>query len=238
MLERLQSKFNLASKLPEDFDGIPVVPPFGAWFFPWSYERRVDDIPSLWSLAKATMSDPPDKLDPKLFLRCLDIKAVRPPKLTMGMFWLNPRHYVALDENNRKLFERNAIDTEVNDLPSYLRLIGEVKEKLGTDYPKISRSAWEQSNSEVSPDVKKQYWAGGSRWGDTSKVEEFTQGDVWQIGWDKEDENRTAKETWSLFEHMKVGDEFARKDTEDETTSLSTTSAKYLKRTTRRACCD
>jgi hypothetical protein len=54
MLERLQAEFNLTSKLPEDFDGIPVVPPFTARFFPWGYERRVDDISSLWALAKST----------------------------------------------------------------------------------------------------------------------------------------------------------------------------------------
>jgi len=208
MLERLQAKFNLASKLPDDFDGIPVVPPFGAWFFPWGNERRVDDIPSLWALAKATVSSPPDKLDPKLFMRCLDIKTVGPPKLTMGMFWLNPRHYIALDENNRKLFEQNAIDTEVDDLPSYLRLIQAVNEKLGADYPVISRRAWEQSNK---PPVEKQYWAGGAYWSGTSKVEEFKQGNFWQIGWDKEEAKPAAKATWDRLEHVNVGDEFAIK---------------------------
>lgn len=211
MLARLRTLFSLASKLPEDFDGVPVLPPFGARFFPWGYERQPDDIPSLWALAKSTVSSPPEKLDPKLFLRCLDIKSVRPPKLTMGMFWLNPRHYIALDENNRKLFEQNAIDTEVNDLPSYLRLIGEVNEKLGVDYPKISRNAWEQSSSEVPPPVKMQYWAGGAYWDGTSKVEEFKQGNFWQIGWDKEEKKPAAKETWDRFEHVNVGDEFAIK---------------------------
>jgi hypothetical protein len=211
MLERLQGKFNLASESPEDFDGIPVVPPFGAWFFPYASEREVDDIPSLWALAKSTVSVRPDKVDPKLFLRCLQIKSVGPPKLTMGMYWLNPLHYIALDENNRKLFERNAINTKVNDLSSYLQLIREVNEKLGADYPKISRSAWEQSRSEAVPVAKKQYWAGGSQWDGTSKVEEFTKGNFWQIGWDKEEAKPAAKETWKLFEQVNVGDEFAIK---------------------------
>lgn len=210
MLARLQTKFSLTSKPPEDFDGIPVLPPFGAWFFPWSYERQADDIPSLWALAKSVVSGPPENLDPKLFLRCLHIKAVRPPKLTMGMFWLNPRHYLALDENNRKLFEKTSINADVNDLPSYLRLIREVNEKLGTDYPKISRTAWEQASVESSTPVK-QYWAGGAYWSGTSKVAEFTQGNFWQIGWDKEETKPAAKQTWDRFEHVNVGDEFAIK---------------------------
>jgi hypothetical protein len=208
MLDRLQAKFNLASKLPEDFDGVPVVPPFTARFFPWSYERQVDDIPSLWALAKSTVSAPPEKLDPKLFLRCLNIKAVGSAKLTMGMFWMNPRHYLALDKNNRKLFEKHDITTKVNDLPSYLKLIAEVNEKLGTDYPKISRTAWEQSNV---PPPRKQYWAGGAYWDGTSKVAEFTQGNFWQIGWDKEETKPAAKQTWDRFEQVNVGDEFAIK---------------------------
>ena len=211
MLDRLQAKFNLASKLPEDFDGVPVVPPFTARFFPWSYERQVDDIPSLWALAKSTVSAPPEKLDPKLFLRCLNIKSVGSAKLTMGMFWMNPRHYLALDENNRKLFEKHHITTKVNDLPSYLQLIQKVNEKLGADYPKISRTAWEQSGGHVSPPDKKQYWAGGAYWDGVSKVEEFKQGNFWQIGWDKENTKPAAKQTWDRFENVDVGDEFAIK---------------------------
>jgi len=211
MLDRLQAKFNLVSKLPEDFEGVPVVPPFTARFFPWSYERQVDDIPSLWALAKSTVSAPPDKLDPKLFLRCLNIKAVGSAKLTMGMFWMNPRHYLALDENNRELFEKHHITTKVNDLPSYLQLIQKVNEKLGADYPKISRTAWEQSSGHVSPPDTKQYWAGGAYWDGVSKVEEFKQNNFWQIGWDKENTKPAAKQTWDRFENVNVGDEFAIK---------------------------
>jgi len=211
ILEWLHAKFKLTQQLPDDFDGIPVVPPFGAWFFPWSYERKVDDIPSLWALAKSTVSAPPEKLDPNLFVRCLKIKAVGSAKLTMGMFWLNPRQYLALDENNRKLFEKNDIDTNVKDLPSYLQLTQKVNEALGSDYPKISRTAWEQSSGHASPPDKRQYWAGGAYWSGVSKVEEFKQGNFWQIGWDKEDTKPAAKQTWDRFENVNVGDEFAIK---------------------------
>ena len=41
------------------------VPPFAAWFFPYAGKRGADDIPNLWALAKATVSNPPEKLDPK-----------------------------------------------------------------------------------------------------------------------------------------------------------------------------
>lgn len=207
-LERLKGKFDLWSKVPEDFDGIPVVPPFGAWFFPFAGRRGADDIPSLWELAKAIVSNSPEKLDPKIFDRCLRIRTVGLAKLTMGMFWLNPRHYIALDENNRKLFEQNAIDDEVTDLPSYLRLVREVNAHLGVDYPAISRNAWERANEATN---EKQYWAGGFLWGETRKLEEFMEGNFWQIGWSKEETKPAARKTWDYFERVRAGDEFAIK---------------------------
>lgn len=211
MLEWLQAKFDLKSPLPNDFDGVPVVPPFGAWFFPWGSIREADDIPSLWALAKSTVSGPPEKLDSKLFSRCLHIKTVGAPKLTMGMFWLNPRQYIALDENNRNLFAQHQITTEVKDLAGYLQLIRGVTEKLGSDFPKISRNAWEQSSSETSSQANKNYWAGGAYWDGVRKVEEFKQGNFWKIGWDKEETKPAAQETWARFESVNVGDEFAIK---------------------------
>ena len=145
ILKWFKEKFSLTSELPNDFPGIPVVPPYSAWFFAFANKRQPDDIPSLWELAKATVSAPPQKLDPKLFDRCLRIERVGPAKLTMGMFWLNPRQYVALDENNRKLFEQRQIDGDVHDLASYLALIERINAKLGEDYPTISQTAWQRA---------------------------------------------------------------------------------------------
>ena len=62
-----------------------------------------------------------------------------------------------------------------------------------------------------SYDTEKHYWAGGFQWGETSKLEEFMQGNFWQIGWDKDEIKPAAKKTWAHFEQVKVGDEFAIK---------------------------
>lgn len=141
ILEHLKQKFELQSELPSDFDGIPVVDNRKAWFFPFARTRKSDDIPSLWALADAVTAGPPQTLDAKLFERCLQIEWVGPAKLTMGMFWLNPREYVAWDRNNRRLFERNGIKGDVEDLSSYLQLIKNVNTSLGTNYPQISFDA-------------------------------------------------------------------------------------------------
>jgi 5-methylcytosine-specific restriction enzyme B len=204
ILASLKTKFALESEIPVDFDGLPVVPLFAAWFFPWAATRKADDIPSLWALAEGVVASPPEKLDPKLFERCLQIETVGPPKLTMGMFWLNPEHYIAWDKNNQNLFRRNGISIEVENFATYLQLMKDVNANLGTNYPEISRTAFN-----LPPD--KQYWAGGFQWGETSKLEEFMHGNFWRIGWKKEDPGRAAKKTWAYFDDVNVGDEFAIK---------------------------
>ena len=87
ILTNLKTKLGLESEVPDDFDGIPVVNPLKAWFFPYADKRKPDDIPSLWALAEVVVKDPPESLDTKLVDRCLEIETVGLPKLTMGMFW-------------------------------------------------------------------------------------------------------------------------------------------------------
>ena len=201
----LQSKFDLNSEIPKDFEGIPVVPFYSARFFPSAKDRKSDDISILWSLAESVVNGPPGNLDAKLFERCLQIKAVGPAKLTMGMFWLNPRQYIACDQNNLQFFKTKGINDDVKDLPTYLRLLEEVNDNLGADYPRISQTAWAMFAG------KTRYWAGGFQWDETSKLNEFMQGNFWQIGWRKEDEKTAAKKAWDYFEQVNVGDELAIK---------------------------
>ena len=206
ILAHFKDRLRLQSEVPTDFDGVPVVSNQAAWFFAYQSERKPDDIPSLWTLAESVVARPPEELDPKLFERCLQILSVGPAKLTMGMFWLNPKHYIACDANNRELFERNGINGEIQNLSMYQQVIKQVNAKLGTDYPQIS------SNAVNSPkELDKQYWAGGFQWGDTSKLEEFIQGNFWQLGWDKNGANPAAKKNWDYFQQVKIGDEFAIK---------------------------
>ena len=54
-------------------------------------------------------------------------------------------------------------------------------------------------NSYKPAETEKRYWAGGFKWGDTSKLEEFAQGNFWQIGWDKNETKSAAKKTWALL---------------------------------------
>jgi 5-methylcytosine-specific restriction protein B len=220
ILERIKQKLHLNSAIPADFDGIPVVTALRAWFFPYKAERKDDDVSSLWDLAISVVQGTPDDLDPQVFNRCLKIKSVAPGKLTMGMFWLNPHRYIACDARNRELFARNGIECKIGNLAGYLQLLKQVNAKLGGNYAQISNQAWQLTSgddgAEASPVAgtgtsSKQYWAGGFQWGEISKLEEFINGNIWQIGWDKNDVKQGARTTWANFEKVKVGDGFAIK---------------------------
>ena len=205
ILKILKEKFHLASEIPADFSGIPVVDNMQSWFFPYPDKRKPDDVAKLWELAKAAFEKKPEEIDPQLFDRCLSIYTVGPAKLTMGMFWINPENYLALDEKNTKAFEGAGVEIEAVNHASYLKLLETVRAKLGTNYPAISIGAWQDSNATVS------YWAGGSTWGDESKSDEFINGNFWEIGWEKDSPEAAAKKTWKYYEDVKVGDEFAIK---------------------------
>ncbi|HEY5174771.1 MAG TPA: AAA family ATPase [Terriglobales bacterium] len=160
ILAYLKTKFDLESEVPADFEGIPVVDARRAWFFPYKNKRKSDDISSLWALGEAVVQGPPEDLDSKLFERCLQVETVGPAKLTMGMFWLNPKRYIACDSNCRKFFKLKGIDGEVETLSSYLQLVKNVNAKLGTEYPEISRTAWETANpgdKEINRDKPPQF---------------------------------------------------------------------------------
>ena len=147
LLTQLKTSFQLAADVPTDFEGVPLVPAQNAWFFPWKYKRKPDDIPSLWDLASAVVNTDPEHLQSELFKRCLDIHAVGMAKLTMGIFWLNPLSYIALDANNCALFAKRGISCAVQDFNTYLAMLEAIKSKLGTNYPEISRSAFEEETT-------------------------------------------------------------------------------------------
>jgi 5-methylcytosine-specific restriction protein B len=170
ILKILKEKFHLNSEIPIDFAGIPVVDNQQSWFFPYRPKRKPDDVESLWKLAEVAIEKKPEELNPQLFDRCLQIYTVGPAKLTMGIFWMNPKNYLALDDKNRAYFQKAGITTEVTDHASYLILLRQVREKFGEDYIQISHKAWEGEARNM------QYWAGGFRWGDKSKLDEFTKG--------------------------------------------------------------
>lgn len=155
VLAILRENLAIAAAVPSDFDGIPVVHPQTAWFFPFEYLRGEDDISTLWEFAVQITEREPSTVDPVLFERCLDIMQVGLAKLTMGMFWLRPDAYIALDGTNQKFFEQelgiSSAALKPTSLPEYLNLIGLLSERAGSDFPSISHRAYLREHPAKDP---------------------------------------------------------------------------------------
>ncbi len=145
IIRRFKEALQLSAPVPEDFDGIPVVDLRKSWFFPYAYSRNKDDVPKLWDFAEQVVSKAPGELDSSLFERCLDIEAVGPAKLTMGMFWLQPDRYLALDQRNIAYLTSKGFDTKSlknPNLATYLSVVKKAQDDLGFSLPEISYRAW------------------------------------------------------------------------------------------------
>jgi 5-methylcytosine-specific restriction protein B len=211
ILTALKSKLSLQADLPTDFDGIPVVDSRTARFFPWAYERTQDDVESLWELATHVVKEVPDDLKGGLFERCLKIKSVGPAKLTMGMYWLNPQGYLALDSYNYDYLTQKGISPNVKDYASYLRVVNAVKENLDTNFPQISLAAWKQGRgtpieklaADLLPESPR-----GDIWLEITKTSHHHGGKGWEFGTCLWSPSHTAdgKDYYQTMREVKTGD--------------------------------
>jgi 5-methylcytosine-specific restriction protein B len=141
ILEILIQRWNLQSALPKDFDGIPVVNNMHSWFFHWERDRTPDEISNLWLLTREVHQKSFAELSPGILDKCLQRTA--PGMLSMGMFWINPYNYLALDSNNRSYLLKSGIQAgKVKTAQQYFQILSEVKDKTDLDFPTISRTAW------------------------------------------------------------------------------------------------
>jgi Cdc6-like AAA superfamily ATPase len=134
IVKLIKERLGLTSPLPSDFEALPILNPLRAWFFPYGYERKAGTIDALWDFAQAVVKESPQAIPPDLFIRCLSIRNVGLANLTMGMFWMRPDAYVALDTNNVGYLRQNGITVSVSDWKSYLDL----REQIQTQFPGIS----------------------------------------------------------------------------------------------------
>jgi hypothetical protein len=151
ILSAVKQSVSLTAEVPSDFVGIPVLNPQRSQFFPYQSARKPDDIAALWAFAEAITERTPDEIDPALFNRCIEIQSVSVTNLTMGMFWMRPDTYLALDSRNRKLLDARGVAHDVRDWASYIRFLKETRSNVSEKPYEFSRAAFTGA-----PDCK--YW--------------------------------------------------------------------------------
>lgn len=128
VLAAIKDRFKVTADVPDDFNGIPIMHPMKSWFFRWEYERKAADIPALWAFAEAIVTRAPEDVPADLFNQCLDVASVTVTNLTMGMFWMCPDTYLALDKRNRALLDERGVAHKVKDWASYRQFMNETKQ--------------------------------------------------------------------------------------------------------------
>lgn len=150
ILAKLCEELQIDSEVPRDFKGIPTVDNFQSWFFPFRASRKEGDIPTLWRIFRQAVEKGAAGIVEADFERCLDIKSVGRAKLTMGLFWIRPDEFLALDRQNRThLAKHGVVIPATSRWQDYRSFLKDVRKKLGDDFPGISYASVMKRDLEV-----------------------------------------------------------------------------------------
>ena len=98
---------NISSAVPQDFSGVPEVNNLMSSFIGYGKDRRDGDIERLWIVFEDAVLDRDIKDD----YDALNGQFVIKYNITMGLFWIRPDKYLALDGNNRENLKRLGVAT-------------------------------------------------------------------------------------------------------------------------------
>ena len=137
----LKDEWNLASPVPEDFDGLPVANLQNSWMFPYEKDRKPDHLPLLWEFFEHIMSVAPSDLDAGLMDRCLAKPGVGLAFLTMGMFWACPKKWIATDGKNLGFAATKGVTDKLRNAVDYIGWLPKIQAVIGGDGVEFSRQA-------------------------------------------------------------------------------------------------
>lgn len=147
LAQKLKELFDMDAPAPLIFNGLPVQNPMNAAFMCFSENRSPDgkDLDRLWALFELAQQDDADL--EATFNATLKQTSIAIPKLTMGLYYICPYKFLALDSNNRKYLEQYGIDTTDYSkwqYADYQHLLQTVKDKM------YNKSITEQTYPEFS----------------------------------------------------------------------------------------
>lgn len=137
----LKAKWDLSADIPGDFAGIPLVNAQKAWFMPFAFLRKGWEIDALWNLAEEVYHKEPVDVAPELFARGLQVKQVGLAKLSMGLFWLRPDAYLALDKHVRDWIKQQipgVLPGKITSWEEYLTLLDKIRSLDQGDFCTVS----------------------------------------------------------------------------------------------------
>lgn len=165
ILESFATVFNIKSKVPNNFDGIPVLNNLKATYYGFKDDRQAADIDNLWGLYESAinLAEKDDAANREIFTKWYDTVhdqlGIR-WNITMGLYWIRPYEFINLDSINRRFIVDpdnmpvdfvNSVKKKLNKVPyaaEYLAIKDECLQALkDSDYeyknfPELSYRAW------------------------------------------------------------------------------------------------
>ena len=155
-----KERLGVKAEVPENYDGIPIVFAVMSCFC-WS-ENIDTNIQPLWNLFEAVLKKEQEKIENLFDIVCKQ-KGIK-WNITMGLFWIRPYEYIALDSCNQSYLQSKGLNvfSEKNlNAAHYFAFLNEIKHKIRTKelqettIPAISYHAW-QSNKNNNKVVETQ----------------------------------------------------------------------------------
>lgn len=189
ILTEFKKKFNLQSPLPTDFKGIPIINNQRSWFFSYQYNRKKEDIPTLWKVFKLALEN--EVKNNKELQSAIDeafkIWGVN-VNLTMGLYWIRPDQFINLDKTNRAYLNIKLPPKGINS-EFYFSILEELSEKHKS-FPELSYKAYQATvedktvKEELPEPDKNNYWLVGAYWSGDDQTQRFLDEGIWQNGYE------------------------------------------------------
>lgn len=165
ILESFATVFNIKSKVPNNFDGIPVLNNLKATYYGFKDDRQAADIDNLWGLYESAinLAEKDDEANREIFTKWYDTVhdqlGIR-WNITMGLYWIRPYEFINLDSINRWFIVDpdnmpvdfvNSVKKKLNKVPyaaEYLAIKDACLRALKDgnyeykNYPELSYRAW------------------------------------------------------------------------------------------------
>lgn len=165
ILESFATVFNIKSKVPDNFDGIPVLNNLKATYYGFKDDRQVADIDNLWGLYESAinLAEKDDAANREIFIKWYDTVhdqlGIR-WNITMGLYWIRRYEFINLDSINRRFIVDpdnmpvdfvNSVKKKLNKVPyaaEYLAIKDACLHALKDgnyeykNYPELSYRAW------------------------------------------------------------------------------------------------
>ena len=114
--------FDIKAPIPTSFDGIPLLNNQNATYYYFIDERDEDDIDTLWGLYESALMYANDSNSKntltvsQYFDLAINKKGNGNSKITMGLYWIAPTHFLNLDQRNTwYIYESGKMPTDLVD---------------------------------------------------------------------------------------------------------------------------